>query len=248
MLISIDAVVIREKRLAQQDRLLTLLTSDKGVITAYAKGASSLKRSMVSCTELLCHSKFKLFLNKEKCYVDNAESNTVFFTIRQDLEKVSLATYFCQICGELIPPGDCNQGYYKLLLNSLYLLEKDKLPNTFVKSIFELRTLTMAGYMPDLVACSSCGSYEGQLYFSPISGVLFCSECKPTLDHSLIPISLGVLQAMRHIIYTDFNKLFRFRISEESMAELDRLSRAYMIAQVEKMLPALTFYESMCIF
>ena len=38
-----EALVLRERRLDEQDRLLTLLSADQGIITAYAKGAGRMK-------------------------------------------------------------------------------------------------------------------------------------------------------------------------------------------------------------
>ncbi|MEG1942876.1 MAG: DNA repair protein RecO [Angelakisella sp.] len=247
MLISTDAVVIREKRLEEQDRLLTLLTRDKGVITAYGKGASRMKGGMVSSTELLCYSHFRLFQNKERTFVDGAESETVFFGIRQDIEKLSLATYFCQLCCELVPPLETDEGYLRLMLNALHYLEKNKLPAALLKPLFELRILAMSGYMPDLVACCGCGELEdGELWFSPIMGVLYCGACRPKGDTALLPLSKSCFEAMRHIIYSDFDKLFAFRLSEKSAKELGLVCRTYLLAQVERMLPALDYYEMLC--
>lgn len=245
MQIQTDAVVVREKRLEEHDRLLTLLTRDKGVITAYAKGAARMKGGMVSNTELLCYSRFFLFQSKDKTFVDSVEGNTVFFGLRQDLEKLSLATYFCQLCYELVPPLDCDEGYLRLMLNSLHYLEKDKLTATLLKPLFELRILSMSGYMPDLVACAACGELSGDaLWFSPTQGFVLCDGCHPTAKTGLITISRGVFEAMRHIIYSDFEKLFAFRLSPEGAAELGRVCREYMLAQVERVLPALNYYET----
>lgn len=248
MQLSADAVVIREKRLEEQDRLLTLLTRDRGVIAAYAKGAGRMKGGMVSSTELLCYSHFRLFQNKERTFVDSAEGDTIFFGIRQELEKLSLATYFCQLCCELVPPLEQDEGYLRLMLNSLHFLEKDKLAPGLLKPLFELRILSMSGYMPDLVACSACGELRGEeLWFSPVTGVLFCGDCRPRADATLLPLSKSCFEAMRHIIYSDFDKLFAFRLSPESAAELGRVCRAYLLSQVERMLPALNYYETICI-
>ena len=101
-----DALVLRERKLDEQDRLLTLLSADRGIITAYAKGAGRMKGSMAGATELLCYSHFVLFQNRERCFADKAEANTLFFGIRGDLEKLTLATYFAQLCCELIPENE----------------------------------------------------------------------------------------------------------------------------------------------
>ena len=59
-----DALVLRERKLDEQDRLLTLLSAEQGIITAYAKGAGRMKGSMAGATELLCYSHFVLFQNR----------------------------------------------------------------------------------------------------------------------------------------------------------------------------------------
>ena len=138
-----DALVLRERKLDEQDRLLTLLSADRGIITAYAKGAGRMKGSMAGATELLCYSHFVLFQNRERCFADKAEANTLFFGIRGDLEKLTLATYFAQLCCELIPENEPAAEELRLMLNTLYCLERDKLPPLQLKAILELRLLTL---------------------------------------------------------------------------------------------------------
>ena len=81
------------------------------------------------------------------------------------------------------------------------------------------------------------------MWFSPQMGVVYCDECKKAAS-SVLKLRSGVFNAMRHIIYSDFGKLFSFKLSEESTNELSKISRAYLLAQVERMLPALNYYES----
>jgi len=222
-----DALVLRERKLDEQDRLLTLLSADRGIITAYAKGAGRMKGSMAGATELLCYSHFVLFQNRERCFADKAEANTLFFGIRGDLEKLTLATYFAQLCCELIPENEPAVEELRLMLNTLYCLERDKLPPLQLKAILELRLLTLTGYMPDLIACRACGGLPGG------GGGLFGPS--------------GGGAAMRHIIYCDFEKLFQFKLGEENLPVLAHAVEQYLLCQVERILPALNFYKTICI-
>ena len=52
---------------------------------------------------------------------------------------------------------------------------------------------------------------------------------------------------MRHILYSDFDKLFSFRLGVESLSQLAAASEAYLLAQVERVLPALNFYKTVCL-
>ena len=244
MLISVNAVVICEKKINDYDRVLTLLTENKGIIHAYAKGASKIKSGMMASTEMFCYSSFQIFTRGDKSFIDKAEVINIFFGLRKDLLKISLATYFCQLMSELVPPFECQDAYIRLLLNSLHYLEKDKLERDLLKPLFELRILTLSGYMPDLVVCEACGTLETErVFFSPTMGNIFCENCYPKNDSSLIEVTGGAFAAMRHIVYSDISKLFKFGLGEESKRILNRVSRAYLLCQVEKMLPALRYYE-----
>ena len=244
-----NALVLRERKLDEQDRLLTLLSADRGIITAYAKGAGRMKGSMAGATELLCYSHFVLFQNRERCFADKAEANTLFFGIRGNLEKLTLATYFAQLCCELIPENEPAAEELRLMLNTLYCLERDKLPPLQLKAILELRLLTLTGYMPDLIACRACGGLpeDGVVLFDPSGGSICCPGCAPSGAVGLLPLPPGVFAAMRHIIYCDFEKLFQFKLGEENLPVLAHAVEQYLLCQVERILPALNFYKTICI-
>ncbi|MCI9508979.1 MAG: DNA repair protein RecO [Angelakisella sp.] len=243
------AVVLSAKSLEEHDRLVVLLTQDLGVVTAYAKGARRQKGTMASATEQLSYSAFQLFQNRDRTFVDKAEAETIFFSIRQDMDRLALASYFCQLCRELIPEADTQPGYLHLMVNTLTLLDRGTIPLNQLKAVFELRLLTMSGYMPDLVACAVCGDLPGEaLFFAPAAGVLYCGEHCPREGLTpLVPLAPGVFQAMRHILYSDFDKLFSFRLGAESLSQLAAASEAYLLAQVERVLPALNFYKTVCL-
>lgn len=244
-----DALVLRERKLDEQDRLLTLLSAEQGIITAYAKGAGRMKGSMAGATELLCYSHFVLFQNRERCFADRAEANALFFGIRGNLEKLTLATYFAQLCCELIPENEPAAEELRLMLNTLYYLEQGKLPPLQLKAILELRLLTLTGYMPDLIACRECGGLpeDGAVLFDPMGGSVCCPACAPQGAVGLIPLPPGVFAAMRHIIYCDFEKLFGFKLGEENLPLLADAVERYLLCQVERILPALNFYKTICI-
>ena len=244
MQLGTKGVVLSAKSLEEFDRVVVILTEGAGVVSAYAKGARRQKGSMAPATEQLSYGDFQLFRNRERTYVDRAEAENIFFGIRQDMDRLTLASYFCQLCRELIPEGESQPGYLHLMMNTLTLLDRGKLPLGQLKAVFELRLLTMSGYMPDLVACAACGSPpEGEVHFSPAAGVVYCGGCAPRTG--TVPLPPGVFAAMRHIIYSEFGRLFSFRLPEDGLARLERVSEDYLLAQVERVLPALSFYRSL---
>lgn len=237
--------MVRQKNYGEKDRLITLLSRDHGMITAFANGARSPRSPLASSTELLTYSNFVLFEYKGRTTVDAASANQVFFGVRQDVELLALGTYLAQLCTEVLPEGEQDPQCLRLLLNSLYMLNEKKRTPDFIKPVFELRLLAISGFMPDLVACSGCGCYEHEkMYFLPGEGELRCGDCMTGQEVGALPLAPGVLAAMRYILYSDFEKLFSFTLPPEGLRQLSAVSERFLLAQLERDFPALSFYHS----
>ncbi len=243
MHIKTDGLVIKEQNTGESDRLITILTRNNGLIRAFVRGAKNIKSKNLSSTQLLCYSNFTFYKKKESNIVDSAEPIEVFFDLRNDIEKLSLALYFAQVAGELSPQDDNAQDFLRLLLNSLHLLCNEKRNPFIIKSTFELRILSNAGYMPDLLACCECGEFESDMmYFDVQSGLLSCFECKGNENSQRL--SKGVVSAMRYIIYSEPEKIFDFSLSKSGEKELSDICEKYLITQTQRSYKTLDFYYS----
>ena len=105
--------------------------------------------------------------------------------------------------------------------------------------------MTLCGFMPDLVGCAGCGTYEAvEMYFYHKAGKSFVAIVKDEQQRRCF-LSRSILQAMRHIIYSDFSKLFAFTLAPESLEQLSLASERFVKAQVDTPLPSLDFYQSL---
>lgn len=243
MRLTTSGVVLRDYKV-EANRRLTLLTESHGVIDAWANGANHTRSRLSASTELLCYSDLQLFAYRGRYTVDSASALRIFFGIREHLEQLALASYLAVLTAELAPREEEAGVYLRLLLNTLHMLEKERRPPTQLKAMYELRLLTLAGYMPDLVACRVCGSYEGEMLFSPLEGTLCCKGCLQEEAPDGIPISPGVLAALRHITYSSPEKLFSFSLSQEGLRQLAQVCEEYLQSQLEKTFPTLEFYHA----
>lgn len=246
MQIMTEGIIIRDKTLSNDNHMLSILTKDFGVITAFERQSRQMKNRINSALELFSYSTFVLFYNKERYTVDKADSNKIFFGIREDIEKLSLASYFSELLLELAAEGEEASSYLKLFLNCLAMLESGKRSISFIKALFELRLVSMAGYMPDLLGCQVCGQSEGRdLFFLPNTGVIVCQNCLSTYEQEVkIQISPGELAAMRHIIYSDISLLFHFTMPEPALVRLSQITENYILCQLGKTFTSLTFFHS----
>lgn len=248
MQLKTDGLIIREMDVGEDDRILTLLTRDRGVIHASARGGRRIKGRLGTSCRLLAYSRFTLFKGRDRYIIDDAETVESFFGLRGDIEKLALAQYFCELSLALAPAEEPAEMYLRLILNAVYMLQSGRLRAGLCKAAFEIRILTMSGYMPDIVACRKCSGYEPEsgMFFYPGEGFLCCGTCgggQPG-DGSL-PLSAGALAAMRHIAYAPFEKLFSFTLPGQAEAELCAASEEFMHCRLERTFPTLEFYKSL---
>ena len=154
-------LVLKETRYKESDRIITILTPGLGVISASAQSSLRLKSKLFSACGLFCYSEFVLLPGRNMYTVREAESKNVFHGIASSIEGMSLAMYMAEMAAALSPTGEEAEKELRLLLNCLYMLSEQKRPVRMLKAIYELRSMTLAGYMPDVLACSGCGKYDG---------------------------------------------------------------------------------------
>lgn len=246
MQINTDGLVIGEKSVGESDRLVTLLTREVGLLRAFAPQAKNLKNSKVSSTQLLSYSQFVIYKGKDKYVINDGHTLEVFFELRRDIESLSLAQYFCELASLLAPEETEAGDFLRLILNALHFLAKGTKPHLLLKPIVEMRMLSLAGFMPNLIGCDNCGVYESDpMYFLPSKGMIVCKDCIGRTQEQTIAVAPGVLTALRHTIYADFEKLFSFSLQPAGLKQLAQISETYLLYVVGRRIPTLEFYHQM---
>ncbi|MEG0179382.1 MAG: DNA repair protein RecO [Oscillospiraceae bacterium] len=238
-------LVIKVVKTGEADRIVHILTPKFGVISAIAKSGQRLKSKLFSSTGLFCYAEFTLFEGKNMYVIDEAEVSEVFFGMRQSIEGMATAMYFAEIVSTLLPTGNEAAILLRLLLNSLYYISEQKRDLKQLKAIFELRCLTIVGYMPNLIACDNCIKYEGgAFYFDTIAGTLLCADCALArgIDAN---IDAGTLAAMRHIVFSEDEKVFAFTVSNKSLLQLQNVAVQYFCNCIDKPLRSLDFLNTL---
>jgi DNA repair protein RecO (recombination protein O) len=245
MYLTTKGLVLRQTQYQDADLILTVLTCDQGLLTLRAHGVRGKSSRLKAPCQLLAYSEFTIFQDRGFSAVREAETIEMFPELRNDLELLSLGSYFAQAAEVLSQEDLPNPGILSLTLNALYALCKLKKPQALVKAAFELRLACLAGYEPDLTGCAVCGKEEPNR-FSVTGGVLLCSGCPDEEKNGLrLPIGRDSLAAMRYIVACPKEKLFSFAILGQAEKELADAAETYFVTQLERGFYTLDFYKSL---
>lgn len=247
MLLTTQGIVLREVNYKEADKILTVLTRDFGKRTVKARGCRRKNSRLTAGSQLLVYSEMTIHERGEFLTLNEADPQQQFWSVRQDLELLALASYFAEVTENACQEGEESSELLSLLLNCLYALDTLKKPKELVKAAFELRLLALTGYEPLLDGCAVCGLPEPEnprLHLS--QGVLHCAWCKGQVGPGVsMPLSPAALAAARHIVLGNPKKLFSFSLGPESMALLGDAAEAFLMTQHERGFRTLDYYKQL---
>lgn len=242
MTFTTDAIVLKSSPAGESDLLLTLLSRDRGVMTAFAKSARRPKSKLHSGTNPFCYGSFTIYEGASALRVSECEISEIFFDLRKNITALACAQYICELSAEFAPREGEAQEILRLLLNTLHFLTLPNRDPMILKSVFELRLAGLSGYTPDLVACCECGAFESDpMYFDGETGLIYCKDCRVSNTRAL---SLQTVDAMRHICYSGLNRLFSIKVSEQTKTQLGKVCEDYIISRASKKIMSLDFLKS----
>ena len=98
--------------------------------------------------------------------VREASVNTIFHGVSSSIEGMGLAMYLDEMAVSLSPTGTEASKELRLLLNCLYMISRQKADLRVIKAVFELRTMSECGFLPQLACCNVCGSMTMRRFIS----------------------------------------------------------------------------------
>ena len=252
-------LVIREVATGEADKLLTILTPERGKVTVSGKGAASLKSRHMTACQLFSYSAFVLKKTRKYFYIAESDTIETFFGIRFDLERLALATYICDVVDYLALEEVGDEELLRLTLNTLYALsEKKELPYRQVKAAFELRAAAVSGFEPALSSCGLCGKEDLSrgAFLDVMNGRLLCADCAKNVMNEIrdneertasirIPLTPSSLEAVRFVVSAPVSRFLSFTIPDGEMIPFGAACEKYLLSHIEHGFRSLEYYNNL---
>ncbi|MCI5751954.1 MAG: DNA repair protein RecO [Oscillospiraceae bacterium] len=251
-MITTKGIVISSRNVNENDRNVTIITEQLGVIDIFARGAQKMTASSNSSTQLFAYSEFCFNERKGRYFLESAKPVSIFYGIRSDIVKVALASYFAELVRYAVMALQPSEETMRLLLNTLHFLSEGTFSCAQLKSIFELRFVCCVGHTPLLLGCRECHKYDDDfMFFVYKDGSLLCGGhyyiYYSAVGEEYYPvtarISRTVLHAMRTICLTDMKRVFSFKITGDSLDSLGEITETYLLTQLDHHFKTLDFYN-----
>ncbi|MBI5344888.1 MAG: DNA repair protein RecO [Deltaproteobacteria bacterium] len=229
-----EAVILGSFDYGESDRILSFYTSDYGKLKGIAKGARRSRKRFVGNLEPPSHIRLIFFQGSgELVRVEDAGLIDGFNGLKNDIEKFSPACYLLELVSEMTREGETQSTVFGLLAGFLKMLEEGGRVTPFSKGagyppegwvggirdeavvrFFEIRLLTLLGYLPYLEGCVVCRTpfvnAASGLYFSSEKGGAVCRRCSYGSD-GLLPVMHGTARFLSTAARLDAGQLGRLK-------------------------------------
>ena len=239
-------VVLRVTDTKETDRILTVLTADRGKIPLIARGARRKNSRLAAACQLPAYSELTIYKRGGWYMLDEASPLELFDALGRDIELLALASWFCElteaVCAEETPAPEV----LSLLLNALYALCYTDRPPRLVKAAFQFRLMALAGFEPLADGCALCGRGDAEAPMLDVQGgFVTCGGCRGPDAGLRLPLTAGGLAALRHVLTADGKRLYSFTLEPGALAALDHAGEAFISAQLERGFRTLDYYKSL---
>ena len=240
---TVNALVLREVRYKEADRILTLLTDTDGKLTAKARGALRKSSRTAAATQQLTYAEMTLFGNRGRWTVNEATVKEPFTGLREEMERLALGAYFAECMEAFSVEEQPEPALLQLGLNSLYALSHGLYSQEKIKAAFELRLMCLSGYTPELTACAVCGREPEEPVLSLERGRVCCAVCAHAMGER-VKLGRGALEAMRFVCAAPPKQLLRFPLDDEAGACLGDAAERYLLRHAERGFSSLDYWNN----
>lgn len=232
--IEVTGMIISATPMGESDRRLLILTRERGKISAFAKGARKPNSMLVGQTSPFVFGVFTLYEGRSSYTVMNIKVDNHFESLREDMEGAYYGLYFLDLINYYTREGNDESETLGLLYQTLKALTNKNLPDVLVRSIFEMKLITIEGEGPEVYWSVLSGEEVSEnAYFSPArGGILNCDERGAAAD--AFPISKSTLYTLQYIVSSKLGKLYTFVVKEEVQTELSLICKKYLERYIDK--------------
>jgi DNA repair protein RecO (recombination protein O) len=197
--VKVEGIVLRVVDYGESDRIVTLLTRERGKVGAFARGARASRRRFAGLLEPFTLLGAELTDRRgDLLGLESASALRAHGGIRSDLARIAVAGYATELAGALVRDAEPHPELYELLAALLSALDTAPAHPAALRA-YELGALAAAGYMPRLDSCARCGSPVPEsrpVRLDPAHGGLLCAGCEPAGGGGLPSLSPGTVAAL----------------------------------------------------
>ncbi|MGQ0848563.1 MAG: DNA repair protein RecO [Actinomycetota bacterium] len=198
-----QGIVLRSYPFGEADRVVVLLSPNRGKLRTVAKGVRKTKSRFGGRLEPFSHVDLVVYQGRNLETITQVAVIEAFPHLRSDLDRVMTAATMVEAIDAVAQEGENSHRLFLLLQRGLRALDGGGGGRDMV-SAFLLKLASAAGLALALERCASCGSKEPLARFSFSGGGVMCGSCR---SEGTVRLRPGLTQYLSGLAAADLSLL-----------------------------------------
>jgi len=193
-----SAIVLRTHKLGEADRIITLLTRERGVVRAAARGVRKTSSRFGARLEPFMHVELQLGEGKSLDFITQVVTVDPFAKdLGADYGAYTIGCAMLETAERLVADtAEPSVPQFNLLVGALRALTGRREEPGLILDSFQLRSLAVAGYAPSFAECARCGEPGPHRFLHVPSGGVLCDHCRVSGAAAPSPTVVALLGAL----------------------------------------------------
>ncbi len=226
-------IVINKADRGEADQLFSVYTKSFGRVEILGKSIRKISSKLRPGIDIFYFVEIEFIQGKGYKILTDATPINKFKNLRKSLKRLLIAHRIAEVSDKLIKGEEKDHKIWDLILEVFEKLDEESsklkdLDLLFCYFLFSF--LSELGYEIELYDCVSCQKklFPGQLFFSPESGGIVCSNCIKKIGKTGL-IEVNMVKILRLIIKRDWETLDRIKLESTDKKLLRIICRQYLL-------------------
>lgn len=197
-----QGIVLRGYPFGEADRVVVLLSPNRGKLRTVAKGVLKTTSRFGGRLEPFTHVDLVLYEGKNLDTITQVSIIEGFPRLRDDLDRVVAAGTMVEAVDAVAQEDESSLRLFLLLQRGLRALDAGIVGNHLITS-FLLKLAGVVGVAPALDSCAACGRHEDLAVFSFSNGGVLCQRCRGDRGVKLRPGLTDYMAALERAEFTE---------------------------------------------
>lgn len=232
--------MLRRVDYGESDRILTVLTRERGKLGVMARGVRRSGSRFAAHTDLFARSRMELARGRGELEVLAGAESLGGRAAVPDFRGAACAAVCAELADRVLESDHADPEVFDLVVAALQgCLEGTRDPRRALVWLTR-RLIDRLGYAPRLDTCAGCGQAlaEAPAWFSAAAGGLLCAACA-TPDPALVECGVRVIKVLRVTAAADEALYHRLRLDDECLAVLERVAEQEIAHHLDRQLRSL---------
>lgn len=235
MVINSEGIVLKQRKIANNRRMITLFTKNYGKISAGTSMNEKSKGKSALALRPFTYADYDIFKTRESYNINSAQVKKSYYSIGEDLDRFAASSKLLEYLDKILEDEQARPKLFDMTIEFFESITRANGNYETLLYAYVIKTLRIQGIMPEIKSCVNCGKDPKPEYsFSIPAGGIVCKEClqkenQNESSHKLIyKPSFDIIETVKYFASNPLSQFEKVSLKPEVSNEIGDILAEYV--------------------